>query len=113
VGWSDVSIAAQLGVHRNTVRSWRRHPAFHNEALRRVRDRADTIRRRRTWQSGVMLDRLTGLVARSLIKLDSGATVTRTEIGALITFLAEYRAMREVERNDFADIASASESAGQ
>jgi len=112
-GWTDVATAEQLGVSRNTIRAWRRHPTFHAEAVRRVRDHAATIRLRRMWQSGVLLDRLTGLVAQSLIKLDKGDALTRTEIGALITFLSEYRAMRELERGDFADIANAIESAGQ
>ena len=65
-GHADVAIAEAVGVHRNTIRAWKRRSEFREEFRRVAEDRATTMRLRRMTETGAFIDAYATAIAHTL-----------------------------------------------
>lgn len=108
-GRTDVSIAEQLGIHRHTVRNWKRHPEFHAEVMTAAREYVNRKRFQRVSETGIITDQLAAQVVTRLNEImnrgkkGKPGAVAQADINALQLFMREFREFRSHERADFGD----------
>jgi transposase-like protein len=104
-GYTDISIAQQLAVHRNTIRNWRRNEAFRQELQITARDYVDQKRFQRVHETGVIADQLAAHAVNRLASIPNTpgkpGVIFKDEMTVLKSILQEYREYRDSERQDF------------
>lgn len=102
-GASVRAIAQELGVHWNTVQTWRSHPEFQQRLARLAREYAQTTRFRRVHETGVFTSAISRQLVKVLDRLENAAESVPQDVHLLQVFLREFRAMRQCESQDFGD----------
>lgn len=106
-GWNNRRIAEELGVHRNTVRTWKATQEFRAAVITEASEYTQRTRFKRVHETGVITDQIVAQVARSFKQLkDQKGELNQTQLNAMQTFMREYREFREQERADFGDARS-------
>ncbi len=96
-GIPKLKIAAQLGVHRNTINNWTSHPVFMTKANARMSDIRESTTFKRTRQAGVFADVAGKNAMKAAMDLDKDPT-SEVQRRRFRDFTAEWRDNTRTER---------------
>jgi len=101
-GIPKTQIADKLGVHRNTVNNWCKHPEFVARVRELTDDRVNTTRQRRHVETQLFTDKI-AKAAHTMLDVAIKNPKDGTAVRAAREWLGEYRSFRAEERIDTGD----------
>ena len=98
-GWSKKQIAADLGVHPNTISNWCAHEEFMARVAEQNADKRNTITQRREHETSMFTDRVAKLATKALDTAERRPNDPHA-IRTAREWLDEYKGFRAEERQD-------------
>lgn len=104
-GWTDIRIAEDLGVHRNTIKRWKDTAEFRAAVLTEANEYTQRTRFKRVHEAGVFADQFGTQLAKTFKELNElkDGKISQVQLNALQALTRGYSEFRNHERSDFGD----------
>lgn len=101
-GFSKLKIAEELGVHRNTINNWCKHPTFVRRMSDELNEFTTTTRLRRVRTTSIVTDTVSNMTVKALKNAEKKPLSLKAQHLAK-GWLGEFRSMRNEERLNFGE----------